>query len=55
MDLSDRIKSIRRSLLSCRVQRDKLFGFQRFQTLMQGEKIEDVMAHIDFEVLFAHL
>lgn len=55
MDLSDRIKSIRRSTLSSRVQRDKLFSFKRLQTLMQEGEIDDVMAHTDFEVLFVHL
>lgn len=55
MDLSDRIKSIRRSILSCRARRDKLFSFGRLQARTQGRKIESGMAHIDFKVLFAHL
>jgi len=57
MDLFERIKSIRRIILSSKVYRDKLFHFERLQILIQKKKKKtgDMIAYIDFEVTCVQL
>ena len=57
MDLFERIKSIRRIILSSKVYRDKLFHFERLHILIQKKKKKtgDMIAYIDFEVTCVQL